>query len=143
MVQLTANILFLANLGQTEILLLLGVTCLPMIFFILNLQGVLRTLRPENQKIAPALLWVTLIPFIGLIGQIYVVIKMSESVRLEFEKRNMTVKDEKSSLLMGIGYCTLLLLSSAPGVGIICLYFGLYLWVSYWIKISDYKKLLK
>ena len=143
MTALSSIILFIANLSGMELLFLWALETVVMIFFVLNLQQLLKMIGEENRQIDPVILWISLIPMIGWLLQIYIVIKVSQSITLELQKRGMTIKEEHPGRSIGIAYCILMLLSSVPFIGLILLCFGLYLWVSYWIKMSDYKKLLK
>jgi hypothetical protein len=138
------NTLLLLGLGVAETqLLLLLIYVVPLFFFLLNLQRLFKEISAENRKLLPTLLWFAMIPLIGLLWQFFIIIKTAESLRLEFNKRNIQVEEKKPGFWIGLTYCVLFCCSIIPGLGLILGGIGLYYWVNYWIKMSDYRKLLK
>jgi len=138
------NTLLILGLGSAETQsLLLLVYIVPLFFFLLNLQRLFKQISEENHKIQPALLWIAMVPLIGLLWQVVIVVKTAESLRLEFNKRNIQVDEEKPGFWIGLSYCMLFCCLIIPGLGLILGGIGLYYWVNYWVKMSDYKKMLQ
>jgi len=75
------------NLGWTEILLMLIVAfvlfLVPMIFFLLAQQNILRAVSAHNRKMQPGEVWLQLIPLFGLVWKFIVVTRISQSIRSE------------------------------------------------------------
>ncbi|ABG57572.1 hypothetical protein [Cytophaga hutchinsonii] len=144
MLQLSFPILFISGLGGGEIALLLMLLYLvPLVFFILTLKRLLEQLNENNRKVNPVLLWLILIPVVGLVCQFIVVIKMAESLRAEFDQRHLAEEEAKPGFNTGLTYCILFLCGGIPMVGMVLSCVGIYFWISYWIKMNDYKKLLQ
>ncbi len=144
MLQLSFQLLFISGIGAGEIALLLMLLYLiPLVFFILTLKRLLAELSESNRKVHPVLLWLILIPVVGLICQFYVVIKMADALRSEFDQRQIAVEEAKPGFNKGLIYCILFLCGGIPQIGIFLSCIGIYFWISYWIKMNDYKKLLQ
>ena len=80
-----------------------------------------------------------MIPLFGLGWMIYVVIKISESLKLEFESRGIHSDDPQFGYGIGLGYaiCACAQILFSP-VGIATLI----LWIIYWVKMNNYYKIL-
>ncbi len=146
------------SLGFTEILLMLpvlGFILIPMIFFLIAQQDLLRTIKPENRTIQPNEVWLQLIPVFNLYWQFVVVDKIADSIRNELVDRHPVsfgatsdsafpiYTDERPTHDLGRAYCilgligvlgffTFFLLSCAGIAATIC-------WIIYWVRIAEYK----
>jgi hypothetical protein len=115
-----------------------------MIPFLLTQQNTLKAVSPENRRLAPGMVWLSLIPFLNYIWQFVVVVKVSESIDEELHQRGIQVGEAKPGFGIGIAYCVLVTLSIFPTffkslfsiAGLVC-------WIIYWVKIYGYKKRLK
>ena len=109
------------------------------VFFTLTLQRTLNSCSQENRKMEGGMVWLSWIPLFGLGWMIYVVIKISESLKLEFESRGIHSDDPQFAYGIGLGYaicaCAQILISP---VGIATLI----LWIIYWVKMNNYYKIL-
>lgn len=143
MLLLVSQLLFIAGIGRAEIqLILLLLYIIPQVFYILNLHSLIMKVSVENRKIQPVLLWLAIIPFIGLVWQFYIVSKMAESLRLEFDKRQIENQHQKPGFALGLAYCILLCCGIIPVLGVVLCSISLFFWISYWVKMNGYKKLL-
>lgn len=132
----------MGRLGITEIILILfvlGIMIIPQFFYLITLQKTIKEVSIENQKIQPNQVWLTLIPLFGLIWQFIMINRIALSLRAEFKKRNINIKDEKPGYSIGLTYCTLLCCSIIPILGVFAGIGGLVCWGIYWIKINNYK----
>ena len=147
------------NLALTEILIILPMlVCIlvPMIFFLIAQQDLLKTIKPENRTIQPNEVWLQLIPVFNLYWQFVVVDKISDSIRNELVDRHPVsfgatsdsafpvFTDERPTHDLGRAYCilgligvmgffTFFLLCFAGCAATVC-------WIIYWVKIAEYKK---
>ena len=146
------------NLALTEILIILPMlVCIlvPMIFFLIAQQDLLKTIKPENRTIQPNEVWLQLIPVFNLYWQFVVVDKISDSIRNELVDRHPVsfgatsdsafpvFTDERPTHDLGRAYCilgligvmgffTFFLLCFAGCAATVC-------WIIYWVKIAEYK----
>ena len=68
-------------------LILLGGVITVAVLYMLTLSRALKKCKPENQLMPPANIWLLFIPLFNLVWIFFVVIKVSESIKLEFESR--------------------------------------------------------
>jgi hypothetical protein len=78
--------------GATEMLVLLipivaGVIVL-FVFYLKNLQDLLRECNPKNQQVPPGNVWLMFIPLFNYVYGFILYPKISESIKREFEHRN-------------------------------------------------------
>lgn len=124
-------------IGIVVIALLVGLVV--NIFYLLTLNNTLKLVSPGNRKMEPGQVWLILIPFFGWIWQFIVVTKMSESLKAEFDSRNITVADEKPGYNIGLAYCILTCCGIIPVLGGLASIAGLVCWIIYWVKINEFK----
>jgi hypothetical protein len=115
--------------------------------FLLTLRNTLRLVKPENQSILPNQVWIVLIPVVGLFWAFIVVTRLAYSLDDEFQSRGMA-QDSASGRSVGIAFliCNLLanILNYISAVlGGLVFLAAIVLFIIYWVKIADYKKLLK
>ena len=90
----------------------------------------------------PANIWLLFIPLFNLVWIFFVVIKVSESIKLEFESRGMAEEHDFSKGL-GIGYAACNAAGIIPVVGVLASIAGLVMWIIYWVKIKGYSSQLE
>lgn len=110
----------------------------PLIFFLVSLQGVLRSVAPKNRTLAPGLVWLDLIPFFNLAWNFVIVLQVSQSLKREAEERGLQDCGD-------CGYALGLAMSILWICGIVPFFFGLawvaalVLWILYWVKVVEIK----
>jgi hypothetical protein len=55
------------------------------VFYCLSQHRALATVQPRNRRIAPGLVWLQFIPFLGQVWQLFVIIFIADSFRTELE----------------------------------------------------------
>lgn len=115
---------------------------LPVVYYLLMLQGVLKEISHENRKMPPEQVWLSLIPLFGIIWQYFIVIRLADSLALEFKKRNIWTEEKRPGYNIGIVYCILLSAGIIPYLGFLSALGGLVCWVIYWTKINEYRNRL-
>lgn len=123
---------------------------IPRTIYLMELQNTLKEVSPENQKIEPGLVWLMLIPFFGMFWSFVVVIKIADSLKAEFTKRNVQVEVNKPGYKIGLTYCSLFCCatilfcySSASFFGSLIFIGGITCWIIYWVWINNYKQKLQ
>ncbi len=125
------------------ILIAIAIGLIPVIFYLLTLQKTLKAVSPENRKMPPSNVWLVLIPFFGLVWQFIIVNRIADSLKAEFEKRNIKVEEDRPGYSIGLAYCILYCCGIIPFLGILAAIAGLVCWIIYWVKIADYKNKLE
>ena len=134
------------SIGPFQILLILlciGILFLPQIFFLITLQNTIKEVSIENRTIKPNQVWLTFIPLFGIFWQFFMVNRISKSIAAEFRKRNITAQSDKPGYSLGLTYCILLCCSIIPVAGALFWLAGFVMMIIYWVKINDYKNLLR
>jgi hypothetical protein len=119
--------------------LLLGllVQCL----FLRSLAGSLRECDEQNRTMTPGQVWLNLIPLFGVVWMFVTVNRVADSLKAEFDSRGHR-EDGDYGRGIGVAYNVLNLLSILPFIGSIMGVVAFVLWVTYWSKVSGYRKTL-
>ncbi len=128
-----------------HLMVLLVVACfvlLPVIFYILTLSRALEKCSVTSRAIEPGLLWLLLVPFVSLIWHFFVVLGMAKSFSNEFRARNTPVADPAPGQSIGIAMCICGVCQIIPLLGIIAMLASLVLWIVYWVKITEFSRML-
>lgn len=128
-----------ANVITFSVYAAVGVIILFFLFFSNTLQKTLEEISPENQKMYPGNVWLSLIPVFGFVWGFIVVNRMADSLEAEFSKRNIQINENRPGYSIGITYCVLFCCSCIPIIGIIPFIAGWVFLIVYWIKINNYK----
>lgn len=133
----------MSGLGMPEliIILCLGVTYVPLIFYLLTLSKTLSVVSEKNRTMSPGLVWLNLIPVFVLGWHLYTVVMIRNSLRAEFQERNIA-DPGKGGFGVGMATSVLFVSSVIPYVGMVTGIAGLVFWIIYWVKIAGYKKRL-
>jgi hypothetical protein len=125
------------------VLISVGIMILPLIFYLLTLQGVLQQVKPENRKMDPGMVWLILIPLFGIVWQFIVVGNIADSLKAEFAQRGVNPGEERPGYNIGLTYCILMCCGIIPFLGILAAIGGFVCWIIYWVKIANYKSTLQ
>ncbi len=68
---------------------------------------------------------------------------MTESLSLEFKRRNIKITEPKPGYTIGIAYCILTCCVLIPLIGPLLSVVGFVCWIIYWVKINDFLNLLR
>lgn len=112
---------------------------LPLIFYLITLSKTLKEVEQKNRRIEPDQVWLTLIPFFGLVWQFIMVNRIADSLKAEFAARNIQVEEDRPGAKLGVTYCTLMVCGVIPFVGTLASLGGFVCWIIYWVKINGYK----
>lgn len=141
------NFILLGFIGPQEIIIVLltffAVSILPLIFYLVTVQNTLYEVSPENRKIAPPQVWLSLIPLFGIIWQFILVNRVADSLQAEFTARNIEQRETRPGYGIGIAYCILYACVLIPILSPLTAIAGIICWIIYWVKINDYRLQLK
>lgn len=113
---------------------------IPAIFFLLTLQNTLKEISVENRKMPPSNVWLMLIPFFNIVWQFIMVDKIAQSIGAECERLHIAVATYKPTYTNGLAWNICNCLSFIPFVGGLA---ALITFILYWVKVSEFKKLIK
>jgi len=145
--------------GAEDALLIFGFLCFLLIaalviavFYLLTLQKALSRVARHNRLMEPGLVWLSLIPLIGLVWSFFIATRIPDSLRNEFRERGI---DDLSDYGKRIGLANAILgvvLSAAAVLSIIApsLWWGfvliplglvsLMLFIIFWVRIAGYSR---
>lgn len=115
----------------------------PVVFYLLTLQRTLQEISLENRRMPPEQVWLSLIPLFGIIWQYFIVSRLSDSLALELSKRNVYAEERRPAYTIGIAFCILISCVIIPYINVLALLGGLVCWVLFWLKVNDYRMLLR
>ena len=108
---------------------------IPALLTLISIQNTLYVISAENRKMPPNQVWLVLIPVFGIVWQFIVVHRLSESLALEFQKRNIKPDEVRPAFNIGIACCIML---ATP-----YFIFSLITVPIFWVKIDRYRKQLE
>ena len=119
------------------------------VLFIVHLQRLLERVRPENRTMAPGLVWLEIIPLFGFFWFLYVVQKIRDSLRKEYQARQWP---HTGDFALNIGVAAGVLRVVAFAVGLAPLEYEIMSWVIlggwivcwfiYWARTAVFKNRL-
>lgn len=112
------------------------------IFYLKNLQDVLKECSPRNQQVPPGNVWLMLIPLFNIVYPFILYPKISESLKREFEERG-SVQEGDYLKNIGLTMAVLNICGFIPVLGNIAGLAGLILLIIYWVKTAEYKNKLR
>ncbi len=105
-----------------------------LIFFYLSLSKCLKQIKPRNRTMEPGQVWLNFIPLFNIVWKILTVLKISESLKNEYEDRGWRGDGDYGKTFGIIMYVTLLISGC-----ITPLFYFIFL-IIYWVKIAGYTK---
>ncbi|MDH5682652.1 MAG: hypothetical protein OEZ36_13765 [Spirochaetota bacterium] len=113
------------------------------VLFLTTLSNCLKQVHPNHRKITPGQVWLNLIPIFAMGWQFYTVIKIRDSLDLEYRARSLSNRDN-FAFGVGIAWCSLSVASILPYIGTVLSVASLVLFIIYWVKVAAMKnELLK
>lgn len=122
------------------IFIFLLIAVVPLIFFLLNLQNTLQVISEENRKMSPFNVWLMLIPFFNIVWQFIMVDRIADSIAAECSRLNIPVKENRPTYGIGLAWNICNCVSFIPIIGGLA---ALVTLILYWVKVSEFKNLIK
>ncbi len=132
-----------AGLIVIIVIVAIAIGLIPMIFYLLTLQNTLKEVQPQNRQMEPGQVWLLFIPLFGLVWHFIIVNRIADSLRAEFQQRQIPLQEDRPGAGIGITHCALNCASVIPFLGSLCALAGLVCWIIYWVKIANYKTMLQ
>lgn len=108
------------------------------ILYLLTLQNTLKEVSPGNRLIPDSNVWLMLIPLFNIFYAFYLYPKLCDSIKNEFEARNITERGDYGKTL-GLVMATLGIISVIPQIPEILSLANLVIFIVFWVKIHGYK----
>ena len=119
-------------------LVVLVIVIILKIFYLLTLKKILDRCSPENQAMAPGMVFLELIPVVNLVWQFFNVLNVTKSLGAELRSRGIHDEDEAPGKTLGLVMCILACCTLVPFVGSFVGIGVLVCWIMFWIKMSQY-----
>ncbi len=143
----TFNFVLLGIIGPWQIMLMIFIplmfSLLPLIFYLITVQNTFKLIDPENRKMEPAEVWLGIVPIFGYVWSFFIVTRLADSLRPEFEKRGIEEAEDRPGYSIGIAYSTLFAATLIPGLGFFTGFAGFVCWIVYWVKVDGFRKKLE
>jgi hypothetical protein len=110
------------------------------ILYLVTLMKTLNAVSPANRKMSPGLVFLLLIPFFNLVWNFFVVIYIRDSLKAEFETRQMRGTGFGGGV--GLAMCILAVVSLVPILPLLTSLAGFICWIIYWVQIAGYRRVL-
>lgn len=108
------------------------------VFYLLNLQNLLKQITPANRQVEPGNVWLMFIPLFNIIYPFILYPKITDSVKLEMESRGMAEQGDYGRGI-GIALPVLGLCGVIPVLGFLASLANLVLFIIFWVKMAGYK----
>ncbi len=123
------------------IIILIPITVL--VFYLLNLQNLLKTIKEENRDVEPANVWLMFIPLFNIVYAFILYPKISSSVKKEFESRGISNNDDGAKNLgLAFAITGAVAILPIPFLNIIIALGNLVLFIIWWVKTAGFKNKL-
>jgi hypothetical protein len=120
---------------------LFAVFIVPVVFYLLTLMRALEKCSPENRSQSPGLVWLEVIPFLGLVWQFVNVLAIGNSLGNEFRARRISA-EPKPGQSLGLAMCITGVCVVIPFLNIFAAIAHLVLFIVYWVKVAGFSRQL-
>lgn len=110
-----------------------------------NIRQTVLLIRKENRCLLPGQAWIIAIPLLNIFYNFIVIRRLSDSLNNEFFDRQVAV-DENPTLKQGYFMAYSYLATNfplPPFIGYLAIFACLVCYLNYWVKVNEYRKLLK
>lgn len=133
--------------GDTALYMLIGgiIRIIIWIFFALTLYRTLKLVKKENLCILPSQAWFVAVPIFNIYWNFEVAKRVADSLNNEFYDRKVEV-EEKPTQKWGLIFAWTFLLSNIPLPLFVLTIIGILhfvYFITYWVKVNEYKTLLR
>ncbi len=121
--------------------IIIGGSILILVFYLLNMQNLLKQIKTENRLVEPGNVWLMFIPLFNLIYPFILYPRICDSVKKEFEDRGMEESGDYGRSI-GITLPILGLCGFIPFLGVLASIASIVLFIIFWVKLAGYKNAL-
>ena len=113
------------------------------VFYLLNLQNLLKTIKDENRDVEPGNVWLMFIPLFNIVYPFILYPKISSSVKKEFESRGISNNDDGAKNLgLAFAITGAAAILPIPFLSTIIALGNLVLFIIWWVKTAGFKNKL-
>lgn len=112
------------------------------VLFLISLSSGFKVVHEDRRKMAPAMVWLNLIPLVNLVWVFFTASRLGDSLYAEAKARGLEEKGDGTKSL-GLAYAILLVSSIIPYVGLLTSIPLLVVWIIYWVKVVSYRDRIK
>jgi hypothetical protein len=113
------------------------------IFYLLTLSRTLELCHQQTRTMNPGEVWMVFIPLFGLVWHFIMVGRIADSLAVEFRNRRIPVDEDRPGYQTGLWALILSCCAIIPLLGILCVLTGFVFLIMYWVRMSNYKKMLE
>jgi hypothetical protein len=113
------------------------------VFYLLNLQNLMKQVSPELRQMRPGQVWLALIPLFNIVWNFLMIGYIADSVAAEYRKRGMPLGVARPGYQVGLAMAILNVAGMIPKIGSIFSLGGFVLWIIYWVKMAGYRRELE
>ncbi len=113
------------------------------VLFLLTLQRALNTCAPASRTMRPGMIWLCLIPGVGLVWQFFVVVHVAKTFANEFRRLGIAGPGPAPGQAVGIAWAVCNCVSLIPFFGRLAVLVGMVLWIVYWNRVVKYYRMLE
>ena len=106
-----------ASFGIAMLLIVLIAVVVPYVFYLITLQKAFQKIRPAHRKMEPGLVWLSLIPLVGIVWQFFVVTYLADGLAAEFKSQGKTPNEARPGYGIGLAKCICAAAGIIPGIG--------------------------
>ena len=116
------------------------------VFLYLQGMNLLNACSAENRKMEPGMVWLGMIPYFGIGWTFYAIMMIRDSLKLEFEHRNLQTSNKEFDFSLGLTACILMacfyVLWWIPILGVLLGIAAVIVTVLYLLKLKEYADIL-
>ena len=129
---------FAAGFVIIAVLIIVGIFLIPFIFYLLTLQNTLKAIAPQNRRMPPVNVWLSLIPVFNLVWNFIQAAHIADSISAELTMRGQPA-NERPTYSLGLVLSILPLCGWIPVLGMFTSIAWLVCWIIYWVKVNEFK----
>lgn len=131
-----------ANTTGEAVLTLLAVSLLPIYLFAITIKKTILLIAPENRKVKPEAGFWLLVPVYNLAWQFVLFGHLADSLAAEYRSRSLELKEDRPLYFTGLMAGIVSFASLIPAIEVLASTVSLVLYILYWIKLAEIKKIL-
>lgn len=124
------------------VLIVAGGAITVFVLYLLNMQNLLKEIKPENRLVEPSNVWLMFIPLFNMIYPFILYPKVCDSVKKEYESRGHSETGDYGRSI-GITMPILGLCGIIPLFGVLASIGNFVLLIVFWVKLAGFKNSLK
>ena len=130
----------LPGMGVMVLVVVSALALAASIFYFLTLHQTMNAIGEERRPLAGGLIWLALIPGLGLIWYMIYTLLLSSALRKELAQRQLP---GDGGFGISLALVILQVLCFIPYINLLAAIPALALWIAHWVKMAGYRRLLQ